>query len=330
MGAAASPDDSRSGTGGVGASLAPMATATQLERDGLGRRVGLAAMLLSEPFATKLMYRHASAGATEACRAREMLPRDHPTFAPLLQLLELGDAARAMFRAESFGVRAVEEALTRAVLPCVVALHTRVHHVLLAAAAEAAAAAAVSRGSAEALGADSSNKDVKEKAEKEAAAAVAAAADASEAADLALSLGIADGDGGCVHEDWRKWYKNFPAVRRVTCTMLCRALAVGVRGGAGTSGKGTGSGKAGERASQAAALLMPAARPAAKRMADERWLWATLAEVVQKNKALTGAGVGKNAAREAPSAGGLKPEVERCRGPWFEVSFLFLSPIFCR
>lgn len=102
-----------------------MAPATQLDRQGLGRRVGLASILLSEPFAAKLMYRHASDRVPEACSERGLLPRDHPVFAPLLQLLDLGDYARPMFRAGTFGVRAVEGALTRTVLPCVVALHAR-------------------------------------------------------------------------------------------------------------------------------------------------------------------------------------------------------------
>lgn len=138
-GASSSQDDARR-TGGGGAPLAPMAPATQLDRQGLGRRVGLASILLSEPFVAKLMYRHASDKVPEACGEREMLPRDHPIFAPLLQLLDLGDYARPMFRAGTFGVRSVEDGLTRTVLPCVVALHAR---------AEDAVAAARRRGSTE-------------------------------------------------------------------------------------------------------------------------------------------------------------------------------------
>ena len=134
-GANSSQDDARrtGGGGGGGAPLAPMAPATQLDRQGLGRRVGLASILLSEPFVAKLMYRHASDKVPEACGERGMLPRDHPVFAPLLQLLDLGDYARPMFRAGTFGVRSVEDGLTRTVLPCVVALHARVEGAVAAA-----------------------------------------------------------------------------------------------------------------------------------------------------------------------------------------------------
>ncbi|CAN0128370.1 unnamed protein product, partial [Ectocarpus fasciculatus] len=123
-GSALSQDDAR-GSGGGGAALAPMAQATQLERDGIGRRVGLASVLLAEPFAAKLMYRHASERIPEACCERGILPRDHPVYAPLLQLLDLGESARHMLRANTFGVREVKAGVTRAALPCVVALHAR-------------------------------------------------------------------------------------------------------------------------------------------------------------------------------------------------------------
>lgn len=215
-----------------------MASATQLERDGLGRLIGIAAILLSEPFAAKLMYRHASVAAVEACRTREILPRDHPTFAPLLQLLELGGVARAMFQAQSFGVRAVEEGLIRSVLPCVVALHTMAHDATEASRARAGG-----------------NHKEAEYAAK------------------------SDEDLGGVKEDWRKWYKEYPTVRRVTCTMLCRGI---VRGGDG-----------------ATTLLLPAARAAVKKMADEEWLWSTISDVAQRNATLNKG--------EGPSR--LKPQV---------------------
>lgn len=210
--------------------LAPMASATQLDGQGLGRRVGLAAVLLSEPFVMKLMYRHASERLPEACRKRETLPRDHPTFAPLLQLLELGEAARPMFRAQSFGVRAVEENLMRKVLPCVVALHTRVQD-------------AVSRRKR----ARGGNRDGTENGGGE------------------VESGIT--------EDWKDWYKEFPVIRRVTCTMLCRALV--------------------DTCDEAAAMLMPAALVAVKRMPDELWLWSTLGEVLTSNAAGRVKGDGK-------------------------------------
>lgn len=138
-GSSSSQDDARrtGGGSGGGAPLVPMAPATQLEWQGLGRRVGLASILLSEPFVAKLMYRHASDKVPEACGERGMLPREHPVFAPLLQLLDQGTCARQMLRAGEFGVRSVEDELTRIVLPCVVALHAR---------AEGAVAAARRRG----------------------------------------------------------------------------------------------------------------------------------------------------------------------------------------
>lgn len=271
-----SADDVRGG-GGADPPLAPMASATQLARDGLGLRVGLAAVLLSEPFAAKLMYRHASAGATDACRVREMLPRDHPTFAPLLQLLELGDAARAMFQAGSFGVRAVEEALTRAVLPCVVALHTRAYNILVTLPRAA-------QEEKDGNGKDRQREIEQEEKEKE-----------KQDADSCL-----DG-GGQVKEDWRKWYREFPAVRRMTCTMFCRALV---------------SRSGGDAASDGAALLMPAVRAAVKRMTDERWFWATLVGVLQRNKAGNASGTGAaigggggGGGAQAATGGKLKPEV---------------------
>eukprot|EP00903_Cladosiphon_okamuranus_P008965 g8577.t1 len=232
-GAGSSQDDARrtggGGGGGSGAPLAPMAPATQLDRQGLGRRVGLASILLSEPFVAKLMYRHASDKVPEACGERGMLPRDHPVFVPLLQLLDLGDYARPMFRAGTFGVRSVEDGLTRTVLPCVVALHAR--------AEDAVAASRRRDGAGEAPAVSDAEKE-------EDAAAVA-------------------------RQDWRAWYKDYPVVRRMVCTMLCRTL---VRG-----------------CDEAAALLMPAATVAVRRMADQRWLWATLGELLQKSADVTAA-----------------------------------------
>ncbi|CAB1114459.1 unnamed protein product [Ectocarpus sp. CCAP 1310/34] len=215
-------DDARGSGGGGGAALAPMAQATQLERDGIGRRVGLASVLLAEPFAAKLMYRHASERIPEACCERGILPRDHPVYAPLVQLLDLGESARHMLRANTFGVREVKAEVTRAVLPCVVALHAR-----------AAAAAGRRRAGGGTDDADGAS------AEKEEDAAAAAG------------------------QDWRGWYSDVPAIRRLVCTMLCRAM---VRG-----------------SDEAAAVLMPAAKAAVKRMADQRWLWASLGELAQRS-----------------------------------------------
>ena len=193
--------------------LAPMAPATQLDGQGLGRRVGLAAILLSEPFAVKLIYRHVSERVPEACEKREVLPRSHPTLAPLLQLLELSDAARAMFRAGRFGVRGVEETLVRRVLPCVVALHVRAQ---------------------DAIGRSKRRRTI------------------SDQRDTAEDLSF--------EEDWKQWYKEFPVVRRITCTMFCRAVVEGC--------------------DEAAELLIPGVMAAVKRMPDELWLWATLGEVL--------------------------------------------------
>ena len=255
-----------------------MAPATQLDGQGLGRRVGLAAMLLSEPFVAKLMYRHASERVPEACRGGETLPRNHLTYAPLMQLLELGDAARAMFRAGSFGVRAVEENLTRAVLPCVVALHAR-------------AEGAIARRADAPDRADGPNGASGPEAPVGAAAAAAAAAVAAVAAAAAAAKKQraaredAEDAAAAPPQDWKTWFKEFPAVRRVVCTMLCRAL---VRSG-----------------DEAAVLMMPAARAAVRKMADELWLWASLAELVQKSATMVSKADG-----DAKKAGRvLQPEV---------------------
>ncbi|CBJ32764.1 conserved unknown protein [Ectocarpus siliculosus] len=243
-----SQDDARGsgGGGGGGAALAPMAQATQLERDGIGRRVGLASVLLAEPFAAKLMYRHASERIPEVCCERGILPRDHPVYAPLVQLLDLGESARHMLRANTFGVREVKAGVTRAVLPCVVALHAR-----------AAAAAGRRRAGGGADDADG-------------ASAAETAAEKEE--DAAATAG----------QDWRGWYSDVPAIRRLVCTMLCRAM---VRG-----------------SDEAAGVLMPAAKAAVKRMADQRWLWASLGELVQRSADASAAAV---AAAPAKDGGGV-------------------------
>lgn len=230
-----------------------MAPATQLDGQGLGRRVGLAAVLLSEPFAAKLMYRHASERVLEACRDRETLPRDHPTFAPLLQLLELGAAARAMFRAGSFGVRAVEEKLTRTVLPCVVALHARAEDALARRGGEGNTGTGT-------LPADGSGAGIGTSTSIGTGSGTGSGTCASGGASVSEK---ADAEDAEVSQDWKAWYREFPAVRRVTCTMLCRSL---VRGG-----------------DEAAAVMMPAARVAVRKMGDEQWLWASLGELLQKS-----------------------------------------------
>ena len=107
-------------------------------------------------------------------------------------------------------------------------------------------------------------------------------------------------------QDWKAWYKDFPVVRRMVCTMLCRAL---VRG-----------------CDDAATLLAPAATVAVRRMADQRWLWATLGELLQKSADAAaaeggerggadkggGGSVGKKNGKEKGAAPRvLKPEVGR-------------------
>lgn len=247
-GSASSQDDGKGDPNGA-APLMAMAPATQLDGKGLGRRVGLAAILLSEPFAAKLMYRHASERVPEACRERGILPRDHPTFAPLLQLLELGNAAGAMFRAGSFGVRAVEERLTRSVLPCVVALHTRVE------------------GSIGRRGGD----EGRDPGGNNAGGAVNSSDGAGASGSDGFTSQAMDKEDAAVPQDWKTWYKEFPAVRRLTCTMLCRAL---VRGGD----------------EAARVVLMPAARAAVRKMANEQWLWASLGELLVKSAVAIGKG----------------------------------------
>ncbi|CAN0072455.1 unnamed protein product [Ectocarpus sp. 12 AP-2014] len=235
-----------------------MAQATQLERDGIGRRVGLASVLLAEPFAAKLMYRHASERIPEACCERGILPRDHPVYAPLVQLLDLGESARPMLRANTFGVREVKAGVTRAVLPCVVALHAR--------AAAAAGRRRAGGGTDDADGASAAETA----AEKEEDAAAAAG------------------------QDWRGWYSDVPAIRRLVCTMLCRAM---VRG-----------------SDEAAAVLMPAAKAAVKRMADQRWLWASLGELVQRSADASAAAAAAAAAAPVKEGGGVAAGVAGKKG----------------
>lgn len=98
-------------------------------------------------------------------------------------------------------------------------------------------------------------------------------------------------------QDWKAWYKEYPPVRRLVCTMLCRAL---VRG-----------------CDEAAALLMPAATVAARRMADHRWLWASLGELLKRSADASAAaggapgGGGRSGGGDAGKKGGKEKGVPR-------------------